>query len=60
MPSPFLGPRERGPDQWERLKPESSLAGGIGLVVNKCPTLGDSVLTVAKVTNLFSSLIIKY
>lgn len=56
----FLEPGNRGSDQWKHLKYESFLADGIGLVVNKYPTFGDSVLTVAKVINLFSSLIIKY
>lgn len=46
-PGPFLGPGNRGSDQWERLQFESFLAGGIGLV-NKYPALGDSVLTEAK------------
>lgn len=54
------GDQNRGSDQWKHLKTECFLADGIGLAVNKYPTLGDSILTVAKVINSLSRLIIKY
>lgn len=60
MPGPFLGPGNRGYDQCKYLKFSDGIPDGIGLVVNKYPTLEDSVLTVAKVINSFSSVIIKY
>lgn len=59
MPGPFLGPGNRGSDQWECLRFESFLVGEIGLVVNKYPTLGEQCIISGK-SYLCSSLIIKY